>query len=106
MIEDSKLNRAQKVAEGSAKAYAAKKKYEQNKRLWRLASAAVESVDPEFAVRVLQLQCVAVCCGMQSHLASAAVESVAPEFAVRVLQSVAVCCSVLQYAVSISLCYC
>jgi len=60
MIENAKLNRAQKVAEGSAKAYAAKKKYQQNKRLWQLASAAVESVDPEFAVRVLQ--CVAVCC--------------------------------------------
>merc|ERR1712194_331820 len=49
MILRSPAEFKQRVGMGSRSALAAKKKYEQNERLWQLAAAAMASVDPEFA---------------------------------------------------------
>jgi len=49
MILRSPVEFEEKLPAGSRKAHAAKTKYEQNERLWKLAVAAMASVDPDFA---------------------------------------------------------
>jgi len=51
MILRSPAEFERKLSVGSGKASTAKKKYEQNERLWKLAAAALASVDPDFGAK-------------------------------------------------------